>query len=140
MLNHEALAETILLGGDEPQRFACTTYGDQREPARLRKRRDLFASLGIHIDDGAGARRQQLAEQAELLVEIGLEARVIVEMVAGDVGEGAGGKPHAVDAALLEPMARRFERKMGDAGFGEIGEDAVELYGVRRGMGERLRA
>ena len=61
-------------------------------------------------------------------------------MVARDVGEGAGGKPHAVDAALLEPMARRFEGKMGHAAFGEIGEDAVKLDGVRRGVGENLRA
>jgi hypothetical protein len=30
---------------------------------------------------------------------------MVVEMVAGDIGEGARGEPHAVDAALLEAMA-----------------------------------
>ena len=140
MLNHEALAEAVLLGGNQPQGFARAPHGDHREPARLGKSCDLFAGLGIDIDDRACARQQQLAEQAKLLVEIGLEARVIVEMVARDVGEGAGRKPNAIDAALLEPMARRFERKMGDAGLGEIGKDAVKLDGVRRGVREGLRA
>ena len=84
--------------------------------------------------------RQQLCEQPELHVEIVLEAQVIVEMVAGDVGEGPGRKPQTVDAALLEPMARSFKRKMGDARLGEIGKDAMQLNGVRRSVGEGLRA
>ena len=60
-------------------------------------------------------------------------------MVAGDVGEGAGGEPQAVDTPLLKPVARRFERKMGNARLGELGENTVELYRVRRGVSEGLR-
>ncbi len=39
-------------------------------------------------------------------------------MVAGDIGEGTRREPDPVDAALLEPMARGFERKVGDAFIG----------------------
>ncbi len=140
MLDHEALAEAVILGGDETQVPSCAPNRQHGEPARLGERHHLLASLAVHVDHGSSPLRQQLCEQAELLVEIGLEARVVVEMVARDVGEGAGGKPHAVDAALLEPMARRFERKMGNARLGEIGKDAVQLDRIRRGVGEDLRA
>ena len=61
-------------------------------------------------------------------------------MVAGDIGEGAGGEIDAVDAPLLEPMARRLKRKMGDAGCGKLGENRVQLDRVRRRVGEHLRA
>src|SRR6476660_4598900 len=56
------------------------------------------------------------------------------------VDAGAGGEPQAVDTPLLKPVARRFERKMGNARLGELGENTVELYRVRRGVSEGLRA
>ena len=71
-------------------------------PLRLRYRRHAPPGFAVDIDDGAGAVRQQLGEQAELLREIILEARVIIQMIARDIGEGAGGERDAVDAALLQ--------------------------------------
>ena len=82
--------------------------------------------------------RQKLGEEPELLREIVLEACVIVQMIARNVGEGARREHDAVEAALLQAVARRFERKMGDAILGEGGEDAVKLDRVRRRVGKRL--
>ena len=66
---------------------------------------DLLACFAIDVHHGARAFRKQLAEQAELLVEIVFEARVIIQMVAREIGEGAGGEIYAVEAALLKSMA-----------------------------------
>ena len=41
-------------------------------------------------------------------------SRVIIEMVAGQVGEGGGGEREPVEPVLVEPMARRFDRDVVD--------------------------
>ncbi len=82
--------------------------------------------------------RQKLGEETKLLREIILEARVIIQMIARDIGEGAGGERHAVDAALLQAVARGFEREMGDAVVGKRGENAMQLDRVGRGVLEHL--
>ena len=61
-------------------------------------------------------------------------------MVAGDVGERAGGEVHAVDAALLEAMARGFKRQMIDTGSGKLGQDRMQLDRIRGGMRQHLGA
>ena len=58
---------------------------------------------------------------------------MIVEMIAREIGEGAGGEAHAVEPPLLEPVARRFEREMGDVVAGKIGHDLVQLDRIGRG-------
>ena len=40
---------------------------------------------------------------------------MIVEMVAAEIGEGAGRDPHAVEAALVEAVRRRLHGEMGHA-------------------------
>ena len=101
--------------GKEPQGLAGTADGDDSKPARARFVDHAIPALAVHIDHGGGALRQQLAEQAQLLAEVILEGRVIIQVIAGDIGEGAGGERHAVDAALLQAMTGGFEREMGDA-------------------------
>ncbi len=61
-------------------------------------------------------------------------------MIAGDVGEGAGSEPDAIDAALLQAVARGFKRKMGDPILGQRRQDRVQLDRVRRRVLEDLRA
>ena len=92
MLDDESLTEAVELGRDEPQGFSVATDRDEPEPPRLRYRRHAPPGFAIDIDDRGGAFRQKLGEQAELLLEIILEARVIVQMIARDIGEGAGGE------------------------------------------------
>ncbi len=140
MLDDEVLSKTVRLNGEEPQALARASDRDEREPARLRFGGDRLAALAVDIDHCAGARRQQVTEQAELLREIPLEALVIVQMVARDVGEGASGEFDAVDAALLQAVARSLDRKMGDAVLGESGKDRMQLDRVRRRVLEGLGA
>src|SRR5689334_17136383 len=52
-------------------------------------------------------------------------------MIAGEVGEGGGGERQTIEAELIEPVARRFERDMLNAGLGERREIAME--------GDRIR-
>ena len=54
-------------------------------------------------------------EQPALGRIVGAGAAVIVEMVAADVGERGRGQPQAVDAMLVEPVARGLDRQMVDA-------------------------
>jgi len=103
MLDDESLSETVEFGRDEPQSFSVAADRDEPETPRLRFRRHAPPGFAIDIDDRGGAFRQKLGEQPELLREIVLEARVIVQMIARDIGESAGGERDAVDAALLQP-------------------------------------
>ena len=57
--------------------------------------------------------RQDDVEQAELGVQIGLDRRVVVHVVAAEVGEGGGLDAQAVDAALVEALARGFDARRG---------------------------
>src|SRR6266545_1798697 len=65
---------------------------------------------------------------------------MIVQMIAGEIGEGAGGKLDAIDAALLKAVARGFEREMGDTILGKGGEDRMQLDQVRCGVLEDFSA
>ena len=138
MLDDEVLRKAVRRGRDEPQALAGPPDGDEFKPACFRFGGDGLAALAVDINDSPGARRQQFTEQAELLREIIVEARVIVQMVARDIGEGAGGKCDAVDAALLQAVARGLEGKMGDAVLGESGKDRMKLDRVRRRVLQRF--
>ncbi len=124
----------------KPQGLAVAPDRDELEPPRLGDAGHARSRFAVDIHHGAGAARQQLGEQAKLLREIILEARVVVQMIARDIGEGAGRERDAVDAALLQAVARGFEREMGDAVLGKRGEDRVQLDRVGRGVLEHLGA
>ena len=89
MLDAEHLSETVHVVRDEPQRVAGTADSDDIEPARFRFGRDACARFAVHVDDGGRARGQQFGEQPQLLREIVLEAHVIVQVIARDIGEKA---------------------------------------------------
>ncbi len=57
----------------------------------------------------------KLGEQAELGVEVILEAWMIILMVARDVREGGCGDVHAVETVLIKPVAGGFQRQALDA-------------------------
>ena len=59
---------------------------------------------------------------------------MIVEMVARQIGEGAGGDAHAVEPVLVEAVRGRFERQMRDALAGELVERAMQLDRIGRGQ------
>ena len=88
----------------------------------------------IGVEHRRRAGPQQDAEQAQLGGAVILHRTVIVEMVARQVGEGAGGEGNPVETVLAETVARRFENQMVDAGPGEIGEVAVQRDRIGRGQ------
>ena len=103
-----------------------------RQAARLGRGHHRVGMIVIGIDDGRGARRQQSLEQPQLGGEIGLEARMIIEMIARDVGEAAGRDAQAVEPVLIEAVRGRFDREMGDAVAGERVDRAVQRDRIRR--------
>src|SRR6266700_6075107 len=90
----------------------------------------------IGRDHGSTARRDQLAEQPKLGRQIMRDSRMIIHVVAREMGEAAGRDAHAVEAVLIEPVRGRLERKMRDA----IVRDLVELPMQRDRIRRRQRA
>ena len=109
-----------------------TPDADNRKAARLRGGDDGLRVLVVDIDDRGAARFDEDLEQPQLGGEVGLEAQVIVQVIARDVGESAGGNVQAVEAVLIEPMRGRLDRKMGDLIAGESVERSVQRDRIRR--------
>ena len=55
-------------------------------------------------------------------------------MVAGDVGEARRRQVHAVEPALVEPVARGLHRRVGHALVGELGQQPVQRDRLGRGV------
>ena len=66
--------------------------------------------IAVHVDDRGATRREDRGEQAELGGEIVVDRRVVVHVVAAEIGEGGGGEAEAVEPALVEPVARGLDR------------------------------
>ena len=81
--------------------------------------------------------RTTSAEQAQLGAQVVLEVRVIIHVVAGDVGEAAGRDLHAIETELVEAMAGGFQRQMVDAVLLQLRQQAVDFDRIRRGVLER---
>ena len=77
------------------------------------RRRELPAEGVIDIDHRRSEARP--LEQALLGRTVGLHAAVVVEMVAGQVGEHREAEPHAVDAPLFERVRGDFHGDVGRA-------------------------
>ena len=90
--------------------------------------------LGIGVDDGGAARRQQLGEQAQLGGEVGFHGRVIVEVVAAEIGEGRRLQPDAVEPVLVEAVRGGFEGEVRDALGRQLGQGLVQRDGIGRGQ------
>ena len=83
----------------------------------------------VHRRDGAGPEQ---VEQAKLGGEVLLHGAVVVEMVAGDVGERRGREDQSVEPSLVEAVRRRFHRHVADPARGESGEGPLQVDGARR--------
>ncbi len=90
--------------------------------------------LVIGVDHGGAARLHEIGEQPQLGGEIGLERRVIVEMIAAEIGEAAGRDAHAVEPVLVEAVRGRLDREMRHAVAGEFVERAMQRDRIGRGQ------
>ena len=89
---------------DQPNALATLSDREQPQTPLLGRRQHGVGMLVIDIDHGGAARLDQVTEQSNLCGEIGLGCRMIVEMVAADIGEAPGRDPHAIEAALVKAV------------------------------------
>ena len=88
----------------------------------------------IRRDHRGAIGRHQIAEQPQLGVQIMRDIGMVIHVVAREIGEAAGGDPHAVEPVLVEPVRRGLEREMGDAVAGDVVELPVQRDRIRRGQ------
>ncbi len=128
------LREALDGAADQPDAVALFADGDDVEAALFRGRHHLPGIAIVDIDDCRAVRRDQIVEQAPLGGEIGLDGRMIIEMIARQIGEGAGGDAHAVKPVLIESVRRCFQRQMRDALARQLIERAVQVDRIGRGQ------
>jgi hypothetical protein len=107
-----------------------------RSPTVRRRSRRRFAAatdrIGVLVigrDHGRATGNDQVREQSQLGREIIFQRRMIIEMVAAEIGEGAGRDPHPVEPALVEAVRGRFHGEVGHAFAGELIERACSATG-----------
>src|SRR5262245_58402972 len=132
MLEQERLRKSVDLAFDQANALAAPAYAEQPKGAASRCRRDDSGALVIGRDHGRAAGLDQLREQAQLGGKVILQCRMIIEMIAAEIRKAAGRDTHAVETALIEPMRRRFDRKVRHAFAGELIEAAVQCNRVWR--------
>ena len=134
MFEPQQLRETVDLGFDEANAGSAAADAEDRQAARLRGVEHRVRMIVVDIDDGGGTAVQQRLEQPQLGGEIRFEALMIIEMIAGDVGEAARRDAQAVEPELIEAVRRRFDGKMGDAVAGERIDRTMQFDRIRRGQ------
>ncbi len=134
MLELEPLGESIDGGFDQPNAVAVAADRDQLQPALLRRRDHRAAMLVIDVDHRSATVCHQIIEQPELGREIGLDARMIIEMIAAQIGEAARRDTHAVEPMLVEAVRRRLDREMSDAFARQFRQRAVQVDRIGRGQ------
>src|SRR4029078_7282769 len=92
MLNDEDLAEAVDLGRGEPQFLAGAPDGNQVQSFLLRRIAHAQHSLAVDINYRAGPLWQKLGEEPEFMREVVFDARVIVQMIAREIGQGTSAK------------------------------------------------
>ncbi len=120
----------------ELQALAAASDGEDAAAGILGSGDGAVGPIGVGVDDGRAVLGQQLGEEAQLGGEVGLDGRMIIEVVASKIGEGGGLEAHAVEAVLVEAVGGRLEGKVGDALDRQLGERLVQ----RDRVGRRQRA
>ena len=100
----EFLAEAIARAVNQPNSFSFTPDRCDRKSARNGSSSDGLRVIVIDVDDRGCAVRQQFVEQPQLGGKIGFEIRMIVEMVARDIGESRRRNAQSIEPILIEPM------------------------------------
>ena len=85
----------------------------------------------VNIDNGGAARHQQIGEQPRFGSEIGVDIRVMVQMIAAEIGKAGDMHIHAVQTVLFQPVAAGLDRKMGNAGAGQLVQGRMQAQRIR---------
>ena len=89
----------------------------------------------VDSDHRPAVGRDQGLEQAQFGGQVSLWALVVIEMVAGEIGERADLDPHPVEPALIKSMRGSLDPHMAYAIPGEFIQGLVKPNGI--GCGER---
>ena len=92
----------------------------------------------VGIDHGEAFGRQ-VVEQLRFRQAVVLDRRMIVEVVAADVGHAGGVESHAGHAVLRQGVAGDLHRRVRAAGGHHASEPGRQLVGGRRGPRRRFR-
>ena len=134
MLDAQRLRKSVDDGFDETNIAAVAPDADDLQAARFGGGHNRFGMLVVDIDDRRAAGLDQRFEQPELGGEISLQRRMIIEMVARDVGEGRRRDAQAVETILIEPVRGRLDREMRDTLAGQRVERSMQRDRIRRGQ------
>ncbi len=95
-----------------------------------------LAMVAVGVHDGWHALSAKVAEQAQFGVEVFFHRGVIVEMVLGKVQESNSRQVHTIKAMLLQAVAGRLHRTMGDPLPGQFVEGLVNGNRIRCRMAD----
>ena len=136
MFEHELLRKAFDGSGTQPNTlaFAIRVAADGDDPQVLRTRGvdHLLRAIMIGRNHGSTTGRNEIAEQPHLGAEVMRDGRMIIHVVARQIGEAAGGDAHAVEPELVEPVRGRLKGQMRDAVAGDFVELPVKRDRIRR--------
>lgn len=134
MREREPLGEAVNRGLDQPDAVTLAAHRHELQPAFFRRRDHCVAVLVIDVDHRAATVDNERLEQPELGFKIGFDARVIIQMVAAQIGEARGRDADTVEPVLIEAVRRRLHRQMRNALVGEFRQCLVQPDRIRRGQ------
>ena len=133
-LDAESLTEAIRNNVDDAELPPRPSGADEGVAAPRGGGHHRRRVIAVHVDDRRPARGEDRGKEPELGGEIVRDGRMVVHMVAAEIGEAGGSEPETVKPALIEPVARRLDRGGGDALPRETRKGGMEGDRVRRGQ------
>ena len=131
-LGHLLVAE--MLDALEAEELALAANGAHIVAGSLRGADRRVRPSVIGKDHRRCALRQQRIEQTHLRRHVVFHGRMIVHVVPAQIGKAGGRQHDAIEAALVEAVARGLHRRMRHALVGEFAEQCVQCKRVRRGQ------
>ncbi len=108
MFEHELLRKAVDISLDQANALACAVAlaADRDDPQVSRARRidDGLRTIMIDGYHRRAIRRHQIAEQPQLGGKIMRDVRMVIHVVARQVGEAGGTDAHAIQPKLIEPV------------------------------------
>src|SRR5690606_15263628 len=113
--------------------FTSRRDADHPPTQRTGSRGELGSERVPHVDHAH--LRLKLQEQPRLGLSVSLYARVVVQVVLGQVREDSHAEMNGVRAALLQRVARDLHHEGAGPRAGRLREVAADGVGLRRGQG-----
>ena len=104
-VDRHLLSVTARMTGSQPQFVTLRADAQQPLSAHARRVNEMGSLRAVCVDDGNAIGRQDLREEAQLRLPVGVERCVIIQMVTRQVGEPGRTQPNTIDAILRKPVA-----------------------------------